>query len=189
MDSVLIVSNKADTMKIISSYMASTVLSRVVSATSGGEARRYLSESEFDLVIIDSPLQDEEGIELAMHAAQSTSSSIILIVEKEHFAAACQDTEQAGVFVLEKSVNATFFCQAARLLDATRRRWLFLEAQNKLLQQEIEEIKVIDRAKITLVQVLQMTEAQAHRYIVKQSMDLRQSRLKTAESILRTYES
>ena len=35
---------------------------------------------------------------------------------------------------------------------------------------------------------LNMTEQQAHRYIEKQSMDMRQSRLITAQKILKTYE-
>ena len=56
-------------------------------------------------------------------------------------------------------------------------------------QKKIEEIRVVNRAKLILIQVLKMTENQAQHYIEKQSMDLRQSRLVTAENILRTYES
>ncbi|MBP5753857.1 MAG: ANTAR domain-containing protein, partial [Treponema sp.] len=49
-------------------------------------------------------------------------------------------------------------------------------------------IRIVDRAKLILIQVLKMTESQAQHYIEKQSMDLRQTRLTTAENILRTYE-
>ena len=65
----------------------------------------------------------------------------------------------------------------------------FLKFQNQKLQDKLEEIRLIDRAKCVLIQYLNMTEQQAHRYIEKQSMDLRQSRVVTAESILKTYES
>lgn len=65
----------------------------------------------------------------------------------------------------------------------------FLKFQNQKLQNKLEEIRLIDRAKCVLIQYLNMTEQQAHRYIEKQSMDLRQSRVVTAESILKTYES
>ena len=65
----------------------------------------------------------------------------------------------------------------------------FLKFQNQKLQDKLEEIRLINRAKCVLIQYLNMTEQQAHRYIEKQSMDLRQSRVVTAESILKTYES
>ena len=188
MDSVLIASNTAGTMGIISSMLKSRSFSRIVSAASGAEARRFMSESEFDLIVIDTPLSDEFGTDLSMHAAEHTSAGIILIVDESRLFDADSSAEDAGVFVLPKPISPEFFYQAAKLLDASRKRILFIEDQNKRLQQQIQEIRVIDRAKLVLVQVLQMTESQAHRYIEKQSMDLRQSRVQTAASILRTYE-
>ena len=62
-------------------------------------------------------------------------------------------------------------------------------SRHYLSRKKIEEIRIVDRAKLILIQVLKMTEPQAQHYIEKQSMDLRQTRLTTAESILRTYES
>ncbi len=64
-----------------------------------------------------------------------------------------------------------------------------LKEQNQKLQNKLEETRLVNRAKCVLIQYLNMTEQQAHRYIEKQSMDLRQSRVVTAESILKTYES
>jgi response regulator NasT len=63
-----------------------------------------------------------------------------------------------------------------------------LENENNKLQKKIEAIRLVDRAKCVLIQYLNMTEPQAHRYIEKQAMDLRQSRVATAENILKTYE-
>ena len=65
---------------------------------------------------------------------------------------------------------------------------IFSENENFKLQRKIEEIRLIDRAKCILIQYLQMTEPQAHKYIEKQAMNLRQSRVQMAESILKTYE-
>ena len=65
---------------------------------------------------------------------------------------------------------------------------MHLEDENNKLQKKIEEIRIVDRAKLVLVQVLSMTEPQAHRYIEKQAMDMRQSRTTVAENILKTYE-
>lgn len=51
------------------------------------------------------------------------------------------------------------------------------------------EARLIERAKEVLMEYLKMTEAQAHRYIEKQAMDMRITRREVAESILKTYEN
>ena len=188
MDSVLIASNNTGTVQIISALLQSQHFSRIAAAKSGAQARRYIAQSDFDLVIIDTPLSDEFGTELSIHIAEHSSAGIMLIADESRLFDKSSDAEDAGVFVLPKPISSDFFFRSAKLLDASRRRSLFIEDQNKKLKQQIQEIRVIDRAKLVLVQVLRMTEAQAHRYILKQSMDLRQSRLQTAENILRTYE-
>ena len=52
----------------------------------------------------------------------------------------------------------------------------------------MNEVRIINRAKCCLIEYLKMTEPQAHRYIEKQAMDLRQTKREIAESILKTYE-
>ena len=56
------------------------------------------------------------------------------------------------------------------------------------LENSLQEERLVNRAKCILMQYLNMSESQAHRYIEVQSMQLRQTRLQTAESILKTYE-
>ena len=70
---------------------------------------------------------------------------------------------------------------------ASRKRVQNLESENHKLQKKIDEIRLVDRAKCILIQYLNMTEPQAHKYIEKQAMNMRQSRLQTAEMILKTY--
>ena len=66
---------------------------------------------------------------------------------------------------------------------------LNLQNENVRLQQKIQEIRMVDRAKCALIQYLHMSEPDAHRYIEKQAMDLRITRREVAEEILKTYES
>ena len=189
MDSVLLVSNTSSTLGIISDMMNSQSFSRFASMQNGSEARRDLISSEYDLIIIDTPLPDEFGDDFALHAAENTSAGIILIVNSDVLLDVNAAVEDAGVFVLPKPVSPDFFYQAVKLLTASRRRVMMLENENKKLQQKISEIRMIDRAKCILIQYLNMTEQQAHRYIEKQAMDLRQSRLATAQNILKTYDN
>lgn len=188
MDTVLIVSNTPATMGIISDLLRSEHFSRIVTAQNSAEARRTITEANFDLIIIDTPLPDELGDELSISAAEKSTAGIILIVANETVFEIGARVEDYGVFVLPKPISPEFFYQAAKLLAASRKRVMMLENENQRLQKKIEEIRIIDRAKLVLVQVLKMTEPQAQHYIEKQSMNLRQTRLVTAENILRTYE-
>ncbi len=188
MDSVLIVSNTSTTMSIISDMLLSQSFGRIVTSQNGNEARRYLLESEYDLIIIDTPLPDEFGDDFALHASEVSASGVILIVESDQLDSVNINVEDSGVFVVPKHAAPDFFYQAVKLLLANRRRLAKLEDENRQLRSKIEEIRMVDRAKCVLIQVLKMTEAQAHRYIEKQSMDLRQTRIMVAENVLKTYE-
>ena len=188
MDSVLIVSNTSTTLQIISSLLGSQKFSRVSTIQNGAQARRDLLDAQYDLIIIDAPLPDELGDDLALHAAESTDAGIILIVSSEILDDVNANVEDAGVFVLPKPISPEFFYQAAKLLTASRKRVKRHEDANKKLQQKMSEVRIVDRAKCILIQHLEMTERQAHHYIEKQSMDLRQSRIVTAQNILKTYD-
>ena len=189
MDNILIVSNTNSTMGIISDLLRSESFSRIVTTQNGSEARRYITDLDFDLIVIDTPLPDENGDALAVTAAEKTTAGIILIVDEMNVYEVSSNVEEYGVFAVPKPLSSEFFYQAVKLLTASRKRVRYLEDENLKLQKKIEEIRIVDRAKLVLIQVLKMTENQAQHYIEKQSMDLRQSRLKTAENILRTYEA
>lgn len=189
MDSVLIVSNTSSTLGIISELLKFQTFSCLVAAQNGGEARRQLADNEFELIIIDAPLPDEAGDDFALYASEATSSGIILITNVETLYDMSALVEEAGIFTLPKPMSPELFYQAVKLLYASRKRLLKYQNENITLQKKIREIQIIDRAKYTLMHYLNMTEAQAHRYIEKQAMDLRQSRLVTAENVLKTYET
>ena len=55
------------------------------------------------------------------------------------------------------------------------------------MDEKIQEIRLVTRAKWTLIQCLGMSEEEAHRYIEKQAMDNRISRREVAKRGLTTY--
>ena len=66
---------------------------------------------------------------------------------------------------------------------------LTLQSKNVQLQNKIDDIKLIDRAKCLLIQFLDVTEPEAHRFIEKQAMDKRITKKEIAEAILKKYGS
>ena len=160
----------------------------VSTARSVGEARRKLTDTEFDIVLINTPLPDEFGTRLALDACESSSAGVLLLVKVEH----CPDIEAQvsahGVLTLAKPTSAQLFAQTLRLLCITRERLRGMEKKAVTLQEKMEEIRLVNRAKWLLIEELKMTEQEAHRYIEKQAMDRCVTRRAVAEQILSTYQ-
>lgn len=189
MDSILIVSSTEKGRDMLTRLLRASGPARLVTAGNGGEARRQLPHGDFALVVINAPLSDEFGHVLAADAAQTTAAGILLLVRAEQADETAARVEDAGVVVVSKPVSAPFFYQAVKIVQAVRRRILGLKRENVKLQQKIEDIRLVNRAKCILIQHLKLTEEQAHRYIEKQAMDLRISRREVAEGILQAYEN
>ena len=56
------------------------------------------------------------------------------------------------------------------------------------VEEKIQEIRLVNRAKWALIQCLGMTEQAAHRYIEKRAMDERISRREAAMQVLSDYQ-
>lgn len=189
MDRILVISSSAQGQSLLGDLLKSAGNAMPVCACSGSEARRLLVDHDFELIIVNAPLSDEFGHELAISAAQRSSSGIILLVKSEIADDVSAKVEDFGVMVVSKPIGKALFYQALKLIDASRKRLMGLQSENNRLQSKIEEIRLVDRAKCALIQYLDMTEPQAHRYIEKQAMDLRTTRRNIAQNILQTYET
>ena len=55
------------------------------------------------------------------------------------------------------------------------------------VEEKMEEIRLVNRAKWLLIECLSMSEAEAHRYIEKQAMDRCVTRREIARGIIQTY--
>ncbi|MBC8560604.1 ANTAR domain-containing protein [Fumia xinanensis] len=189
MEKVLIVSSTPKATEHLTKMLQMNRYSRIVAAMSGSEARRMMLDDGYDIVIINTPLPDEFGAELAVNLSETTSCGVLMLVKVDRADDVFSKVEDFGVFVVEKPMNTAMFYQAIKLISASRRRILGLKNENVRLQKKIEEIRLVDRAKCALIEYLGMTEAQAHRHIEKQAMDLRMTRREVAQGILQTYES
>ena len=189
MEHVLVVSSSDKGATMLIELLKMTPYSQVTVAKSGNEARRLVHQTDFSLVCINAPLSDEFGHELAMITTEQSNAGVILIVKNEQSDAVSAKVEASGVFVVGKPLSRPFFFQAIKLVAASRKRIMGLQTENNKLQTKIEEIRLVNRAKYVLMQYLNMTEPQAHRYIEKQAMDMRVTRREVAEGILKTYES
>ncbi len=161
----------------------------IVVSSSAAKARRLMMNDGFTLIIVNTPLDDEFGGELALHAAEKTTAGVMFFVKAASYDMAVHKLEPYGVMVMGKPCSSEYARQSVRVVLATANRMQGMKRKTEQLQSRINEIKVIDRSKCVLMQYLGITEAGAHKYIEKEAMDSRRSRYEVALEILKTYES
>ena len=91
------------------------------------------------------------------------------------------------MLVLPKPASSQTVSQSLQLLGGTRERLRRMEQKTASIEEKMEEIRIINRAKLLLMEQLKMTEKEAHRFIEKQAMDRCVTRITIAQSILSTY--
>jgi len=189
MENALIVSCTEKSAALFTEMLNEVSINQITVLKSDGEARRLFMKQNFDLVIVDSPLTDESGESLSRYIASNSFSQVILAVESETFDAVAAVCEDDGVLTISKPVDKEIFWLALSLAKAARNRIKRIQAENMQLKQKIEDIRVINRAKLLLISYLNLSEQEAHRFIEKQAMDLRSSKRAIAEGVLKTYAS
>ena len=156
-------------------------------ASNGAEARRKLMENDYHIVIVNTPLGDEFGHELAMTAAEKTGTGVVLLVKNELYEELSCRMEDYGVLTVAKPVSKQLFHQSLKLVTASVGICARLAEENRKLRQKLTEQTAVARAKCLLIEFAHMTEEQAHKYIEKQAMDSRLSKAEIAAEIVRTY--
>lgn len=189
MNRAIIVSAPSETVSVIEQTARIEGFGAVAAVSCGSEARRMIkSETDPDLIIINAPLPDEFGQELAETAAEETSAGIILICHGDIADELADRLSDYGAIVLPRPVSRETLSRNIRLIAANRSRMSGLKKETPEILGRIEEIRVINRAKSALMKYLRFTEPQAHRYIEKQAMNNRQTRREVAEHIISQYE-
>ena len=186
--SVLVVSASEKFNATIMTLLPVTDYWPVTIAKSVAEAKRRLVEQSYDIVLVNAPLPDDFGLRLAIDVCIGSDAGVLLLVKSDLYNDVYSKVVEFGVMTLSKPTSLQMVSQTLRVLCATRERLRKMEEKQASVEEKIEEIRLINRAKWLLIECLSMTEADAHRYIEKQSMDLRVSKREVAESIIKTYQ-
>lgn len=185
--SVLVVSSSESFNNATLELLPSSDYQPVCLTTNVSEAKRYLAERRFDFVIVNSPLPDDNGARFAIDCCRSMSTVVLLLARTEIHAEIHNKVVSYGVFTLTKPTSRMIMMQMLGCLASARERLRRLEKKTLSVEERMEEIRIVNRAKLLLVSELHMTEPEAHRYIEKQAMDTCVSKREIAEGIIKTY--
>ena len=144
--------------------------------------------ASFDLILVNAPLPDGMGIDFAAEACAESDAGVLLLVRSELYEETYCKVLPAGVITLPKPTNLQMMSQSLRVLCAIRERLRGMRKHQATVEEKIEELRLVSRAKWLLIECLHMTEPEAHGHITRQAMEQRLSKREVAESIIRTYQ-
>ncbi len=118
MESALIVSSSNKGAEYIMDVLRAASISDIAVLKSCGEARRLLSERDFDLVVVNAPLRDETGEGLSRYIAAKGASQVILLVNSALYEAVSAVCEEDGVLTISKPVNRAILWSSLEMANA-----------------------------------------------------------------------
>lgn len=151
---------------------------------SAASARRRILERYYDVIAINAPLPDEREADFVLDMAERGHASFLVVLPAEDYAGLSDRLMGHGILALSKPLPRGRIEKALRYLLSIQDRMHGLEKEIQKARENAEEIRVVSRAKLLLVEKQHMTEEEAHRFIVKQAMDRRLQRKRVAERIL-----
>lgn len=182
---VLIVSSSEKAVDFIKSKMSENYYIECV--RSGTDARQLLIDRDYDIVIINCPLKDEFGLDLAENIIKDSYAGVMVLVSADVFDSVSFSMEKIGIYCLSKPLSSSTFIQGLTLTNATYSRLKGLINKTESLKEKMEEIRLVGRAKLLLITNLSLTEDEAHKYIEKQAMDRCVKKTVIANEIIKKY--
>ena len=156
----------------------------VTAVGSLSRAKRLLLEQRYDIVIVNAPLPDGMGTDLAMSLCSETDAAVALLVRHELYEETNAKALPSGVVVLSKPTNTTLLLQAIRSLCAMRERLRSMRQRQTTVEEKMEEIRLLNMAKWQLIEREGLTEQEAHQRILRDAMQRRISKREAASQIL-----
>ena len=185
--STLIVSTTPSFASFASELLSQNSFYPVKKVSSVTEARHALSIRSYDVLIVNYPLLDETGLELSMEMSRDCSSVVLMMVPATMYGDVETKTRGSGVFLLKKPVSLITLSQSLSWLRSASDRVRSVQSGRVKLEEKIDEIRLVTRAKLILMENLKMTEDEAHKYITHEAMDRCMSKREVANTILNTW--
>ena len=185
--STLIISTTPSFASFASELLSQNSFYPVKKVSSVTEARHALSIRSYDVLIVNYPLLDETGLELSMEMSRDCSSVVLMMVPATMYGDVEAKTRGSGVFLLKNPVSLITLSQSLSWLRSASDRVRSVQSGRVKLEEKIDEIRLVTRAKLILMENLKMTEDEAHKYITHEAMDRCMSKREIANTILNTW--
>ena len=181
---ILVVTSGQDSFIVIRKIIEGTC-EQVLRAASITEARQILGEGNIGLVIINTPLSDDFGLEPAKDFAQNQDIGVLLLVKADLYNQVAYKVRGSGIFVLSRPLKGQLLLEAVGVMDSMRQRIYNLNEQNLKLRKRLDELGLISRAKLLLIEKRHLSEMEAHRFLEQEAMNHSLTKKEIAQQVIR----
>ena len=183
MNSILIVSSSEQFNSLAQRSLPDNSFKTIEFRKSASAARRELLIREYDIVLVNAPLCDGMGTDFVLDVAEKHGSGVIIVVPAEIQTDVMNHLIDYGVIAMPKPMRKGDLEKSIRLFLAINRKVAKMRKQVRTVEDKMEELKMVSRAKIMLVE-RGMTEKEAHEYIIREAMNNGLTKRQVAEDII-----
>lgn len=187
--STLVVTSAGNFGSLISQLLPETHYYPVKYVKSITEARRAILIRQYDIIIVNTPLPDAVGTEFAMDASKEGNAVVLVLAGGTQVMEIEAKLRYSGVFLLKKPTSMPSLTQALQWTRTASDRVKKAQNVKTSMEEKMDEIRLVNRAKWILIENLKMTEEEAHKFITRQAMDKCVSKREIANTILSTYKN
>ena len=145
------------------------------------EARRITSERVYNIILSD--YSDGDGLDFATDISESLST-ILLLTPQTLYEEVSYRVEGYGIITVPTPFDQFNFYSTIKTAIAVQYKVQILQSQTTKLKVKMEEIRLVNRAKMLLMQNEKMTEEEAHHFIEKEAMNRGLKKTALAEEII-----
>ncbi len=185
--SVLVVSSADNFHSAMAAMLPEVSFQPVVNVVSVAAAQRAVAERSFDFVIINAPLKDDLGMRFAIDCSVSKNALVLFLISNEIHGDVYAKVAEHGVFTLPKPMNKQSMDNALRWLLTAKRKLTGFERKTNKIEDKMEEIRLVNKAKWLLISNEGLLEPEAHRYLEKEAMDRCTTRKQIAQEVIEKY--
>ncbi len=173
--------NRDAKLSVLIKQVLTPPLFELVEISNFNEARRRLVDENFGLIIVD--FAEGEGQDFAAETRE-LSSTVLLLIPNELFDQVSYRTESYGILPVTKPFDMFYFYNMIKVALAVQAKFEQLAYKTVQLRNKLEEIRIVNRAKMLLISHRGMSEEEAHRYIEQTAMNRCAKRIMVAQEII-----
>ena len=185
--SVLVVSSDKNFHSAMASMLPKSSFQQIVEVGTVAEAQRAVAERGFDFVIINAPLKDDIGVRFAIDCSTEHNALVLYLIQNEIHGEGYAKVAEHGVFTLPKPMSKQSMGNALRWLMTAKRKIAGAEKKSTKIEDKMEEIRLVNKAKWLLISKENLLEPEAHRYLEKEAMNRCVTRREIAEEVIEKY--
>lgn len=151
---------------------------------SGRAARAVLAGGMPDLALICGPLPDDDGLLLSKELHYGGCSGVLLLLPPDMYTAERHHAATEGILTLPMTADAAMLDSGLTLLCALRTNAMALERERLRLEQRLDDLKLVSRAKLRLIERCHMSEPEAQHYLERAAMNACCTKVSAARQVL-----